>query len=53
MEGKTELVALKPLNWLLFAIGMAGLWLTTHSWQALLFGWVASLHISVRVKSLK
>lgn len=36
-------------NWIFFAVGMAGVWLVTHSFQALLFAWIASLHMDINV----
>lgn len=33
-------------NWACFFAGMITLWQLTHSWQAMLAGFVASLHFS-------
>lgn len=38
------------LNFSLFGIGMLGLWLTTHSWPALGWAALASLHFTLTVK---
>jgi len=50
-EAPETVFVMKGLNWLLFAIGMTGLWLTTHSWVALLWCLVASIHVTVRLKA--
>ncbi len=33
------------LNAVLLVFGMAGLWFTTESWLAMLFGFIASIHV--------
>ena len=43
-------VALNPVNWFLFFLGMAVVWFSTHSVVAVLGAWVASIHITVHVK---
>ncbi len=35
------------LNTSCFIIGMIGLWIITHNWWVILFGWIASLHFTV------
>lgn len=45
--------SLTILNFLLFIIGMIGVWFTTYSLIALLFTFIASLHITVKVNNAK
>jgi hypothetical protein len=42
--------SLTDLNYLLFFVGMIGVWITTHSLQVMLFAFIASIHVTVQVK---
>lgn len=44
---------LKWLNFLFGAIGVVGIWLTTHSWPALIFGFIGAIHIDYKLNKQK
>lgn len=49
--GKEEkLFTFRALNWMLFGIGISIVWLSSHSWIALLGAWVASMHFTLKIE---
>lgn len=38
------------INFSFFVFGMVGVWMVTHSWLAMFWAFVASIHVSFSVK---
>lgn len=48
IQRKYRSVSAWPINWALFFGGMIGLWIVTHSGWALFWGWIASIHLTLK-----